>query len=320
MNITPIQSYNNYNNWYSKNNNQQIAFNGNLPNSRFFKPFNKRYAKLIISLRDNYHKKIINSKFMSWFLDKTENVNQMTTHMMVAGSTLISGMYVVRTLQNDKLDKQKRKTLALNDLLTWTVSTICAYALDKSLNKKWEGLTRRFAAGYIKKYTDPEYIKQFEAEQESIKAHCLAKKLEYKAPKFNPKELAEKCKANGITAENLNKNIQDAVDNITFENYKIKVQNEAIKARNKKLPVGAVPEKLIDKLSSFKTVKDFNVEVLKFEPLTSKLAGMSALKSIFIFSMVYRYLVPVLVMKPANKLGAYLHQKKEEKEQQTAAK
>lgn len=299
-----------------------IMFTGRdtLPKSKLFKPLNRKYAELVIWLRDNYHKKLINSKFMSWFANKTANVKDMTTHMMVVGSTLISGLYTIRTLQNDKLDHEKRKTLALNDALTWGISTIGSYAADSYLNDWWEGVTRRFVAGYIKKYTDPEYIKKFEEKQVAIEAECVAKGIEYKAPEFNPRELAEKCKANGITAENLNKNIQDAAHKVSVENYKTYVINERIKKINKKLPEGVKPKKLLEKKIEIKNIKDFNIEVLQFKPLSNKLKGMSALKSIFIFGMIYRYVVPVLVMKPANKIGAYLHKKKAEQAQQTENK
>lgn len=327
MNVT-LQTYN-INNQYKSNSNitspkiqpAPVMFTGGqIPKSKLFKPWNKKYAKLVIWLRDNYHKKLINSRFMSWFANKTANVKDMTTHMMVAGSTLISGLYAVRTLQNDKLDHEKRKTLALNDALTWGISTIGSYAADSYLNGWWEGVTRRFAAGYIKKYTDPEYIKKFEEKQAAIKAKCKAEGIEYKAPEFNPRELAEKCKANGITAENLNKNIQDAAHKVAIENYKIDIQNARIKAKNAKLPQGVEPQKLLEKKIAIKNIKDFNIEVLQFKPLSNKLSGMSALKTIFVFGMIYRYVVPVLVMKPANKIGAYLHKKNAEKEQQQDTK
>lgn len=326
MNITPVNYNvnNNINNNYNRqlHNGSQVSFGtsaakvaGTVQNSKLFEPLQKGYAKVVDFIRENYHKKIINSKATKWILDKTEGNSKTTTHMMVAGSTLISGMYVGRTLTNEKLDKEKRKTLALNDLMTWGISTFLTYKLDDALNNKWEGVTRRFAAGYIKKYTDPKYIEKFEAEQAKIKADCLAKGKEYVAPDFNPRELAEKCKAKGIVPEHLNKNIQDAMDNVAYENYLIKLKNEAIKAKNAMLPAGAVPEKLIDTLPPIKSVKDFNVEVLQFGPLTSKLKGMNTLKSIFVFATVYRYLVPVLVMKPANMLGNYIHKKQAEKEQ-----
>lgn len=321
MNVTSIRPYNNVsynntpNNVYNPNyKRQEVQFTGNV--NALSNPFKKGYNKLVGFIRDQYFMRIINSNFMEWLLKKTDNVENMSTHMMVIGSTLISGMYAVRTLQNDKLDQHKRRTLALNDFLTWGLSTFGAYALDKSLNKKWEGVTRRFAAEYIKKHTDSEYIKQFDEKQAALKAEAKAKGIEYKAPEFTPHELAQKCKENNITPYNLNQRILEEANKASVDNYKVDIRNKQIEILNAKLPDGKKMA-FLEKRPAIKNVKDFNVEVLKYAPLTNKLKGMNAIKSIFIFGMMYRYIVPVLVMKPANKLGNYIHQKNAEKEQQT---
>ena len=108
----------------------------------------KGYDKLTEWIARNYFVRFYNSKFAKNFLEKTKGPkwNNMTTHMSVIGSTLISGMYVFRTLTNDKLDEKKRKTLAINDALTWGVSTAGMYLADAKLAKWWENVTTRFAA------------------------------------------------------------------------------------------------------------------------------------------------------------------------------
>ena len=50
-----------------------------------------------------------------------------------------------RTLANDKLDKDRKNTLAVNQGLTFVVSTIGAYALDKYVKGWWDNVTARFA-------------------------------------------------------------------------------------------------------------------------------------------------------------------------------
>ena len=62
-----------------------------------------------------------------------------------------------------------------------------------------------------------------------------------------------------------------------------------------------------------KGVRDLNLDFLRDRRLTTLIDGMGVLKSLFVFGMVYRYLVPVLVMKPANMIGAYMHKKNAEK-------
>lgn len=282
--------------------------------SKLFNPFKKAYAGLVDGIRENYHKKIIGSKFMSWFLDKTEKhglMDNMPTHLMVAGSTLISGMYAIRTLQNKNLDEKKRKTLAINDVLVWGVSTALTYLTDKGVGKWWEGVTRKYTAAYIQKYTDPEFLKSF---NEAEKAKKLAKGKDYVPPKADYNVLAEHCKELGLTGENLNKKILEAADDIVAKNAVIDHKNNLFSANNSKLAKGAKPAELLDRLPEIKNIKDYNVNVLKFQPLTNKLKGYSLLKTVFIVGMMYRYIVPVLVMKPANKLGAYIHKKNEEKE------
>ena len=69
--------------------------------------------------------------------------------MQVINSAIISGMYMEQTLTNKNLDPEKRKTLAVNQFLTFAVSTILSYALDKNLNAKWEKLTRKYAVANI---------------------------------------------------------------------------------------------------------------------------------------------------------------------------
>lgn len=62
----------------------------------------------------------------------------MTQHMATLGALITSGVYVGRTLTNDKLDKERRSTLALNQSLCWVVPTIGAYTVDSLLKKSFK--------------------------------------------------------------------------------------------------------------------------------------------------------------------------------------
>jgi len=64
---------------------------------------------------------------------------------------------------------------------------------------------------------------------------------------------------------------------------------------------------------SYNSIRDFNLDVLKDPKLTTQIDGIGVLKSLFVFGMVYRYIVPVLVMKPANFIGNYVHKRNAEK-------
>ena len=62
-----------------------------------------------------------------------------------------------RTLTNKELDKDRKNTLAVNQGLTFAVSTVGAYALDKYVKGWWDNVTARFAGhllGDNKFYSD----------------------------------------------------------------------------------------------------------------------------------------------------------------------
>ena len=62
-----------------------------------------------------------------------------------------------------------------------------------------------------------------------------------------------------------------------------------------------------------KNAEDYTRDVIKAKDLNNKIKGMGIFKSLFIFGMIYRYVVPVLIMKPANKLGAKYNKNHAEK-------
>lgn len=259
-----VQNYN-LNSQY-KNNNKSFRASTN-------PSFNGAYDRLTTFIEKDYYNRFYHSKFAKWIVDKTKNMdaNKFTTHMAVLGSTLISGLYTVRTLQNDKLDSQKKKTLALNDVMTWGVATFLTYFADKKLAKFAENQTTRYAANYMKKH----------ANSDAAKTLSLL----------------------GGTPETL------------------KEVMATVGERLKKLPAEQVAEKFGAEFEkSYKSIEKFNLDILQDKVLDGRIKGMGVLKSLFIFGMIYRYIVPVLVMKPANKIGNYLHQKAEQKQAQETKK
>ena len=257
-----VQNYNlntQYNNKLSKNNNRNFSNPS----------FNGGYDKLTSFIDKNYYGKFYHTKFAKWLVDKTKDMdaNKFTTHMAVLGSTLISAMYTVRTLQNDKLDPEKKKTLAINDVMTWGIATFLTYFADKKLAKFSENQTTRYAANYLKKNPESDAAK-------------------------NAKVLGD------WTPENI---------------------KEVMKTVGERLRKNLTPEQIVEKFGaeieeSYSSIEKFNLDVLKDKKLDGRIKGMGILKSLFIFGMIYRYIVPVLVMKPANKLGNYLHQRAEQKQ------
>jgi hypothetical protein len=273
MRITQVQSYNqNYGTPLRAQKPQTSTNFTGLGSS-----ISKGYDDFVEGIANKYYVGFYKSGFASWFAKTTKGkkwANDMPTHMAVLGSTLISGMYIVRTLSNDKLDEKRRKTLAINDALTWVVSTACTYWLNRKLEGWWEDVTTRFVADYV--------LDHPEIKREKLLGN------------WDPAEIK-------IVMGKWHEVVNARIDKI----------NKKIKS-----PGYNNERKELAHVDPIKNIKDFNVEVLKNPKLSTYIDGMGIRKSLFIFGMIYRYIVPVLVMKPANKIGKMLHDKNEAKNQQ----
>ncbi len=87
----------------------------------------------------------------NWFPNWVDRMNKsgsklpsMVQILSTAKSGLISGMYVLRTINNKDLDPDRRTTLAINQASVWGVATILNLKMDKYLNK----LTDKFIDNY----------------------------------------------------------------------------------------------------------------------------------------------------------------------------
>lgn len=87
---------------------------------------------------------VVNSDSMSKFADKTASIKNMPIHLSTLGAAATSAFYVKSTLQNEKLAKKERKTLALNQALVFGVSTAGAYTVNKSLGKIIDNIKYKF--------------------------------------------------------------------------------------------------------------------------------------------------------------------------------
>ncbi len=232
--------------------------------SNFFEPVKKLYGKMTDWLAKNVISHVIENKYVFKFADRFKNNDMLYNHMLAVGSLITSGLYVKRTLDNKDFDKDRRRTLAINQVLTFIISTIGAYSLDTSLNKWWNNITNKYVAMHI---GDNNFI------------------------------------------EAINK-----------ETSKIAQENKKIKELNKNLdPANRTALKHIPTTSEFlkKYVKENpNIQIgsKELSLLNQKVSGLSLLKKMVVFGMVYRFLVPVLVTPFANKLGDMAIARRQRKE------
>ena len=83
-------------------------------------------------------------RFVKFVNNHTKDANKLNMHLMVTGSTIMSGFYVSKTLNNKDMDKKRRKTLAINQGLTYAVSTVMAYTFDTWAANKIKNITTKF--------------------------------------------------------------------------------------------------------------------------------------------------------------------------------
>lgn len=244
--------------------------------SNFLKSFIKKCGDKYDKIGEWFAQKVIPKVFDNKTTDKFTNAvkesDLLFNHFLAVGSAITSGMYMYKTLTMDekKMDKDRKKTLAVNQFLTFALSTAGAYLLDSSLSSWWQNMTVRYAAGQCKD-KNMDMLADFKAEVKKAKA----------------------------------------------DNIEIKKANKALKAAAKKEGRKLVKEELAD-LKSVKAEKFLSKRIGQYmgtpkdaEALTRKIKGMGYLKTMLVFALVYRYLVPVAVTKPANILcDKYLAHKK----------
>ncbi len=176
MNIT-LQT-NNFNSQYKYNNNKtlnrgnvslytQPSFKGieDIPaKSTLLNPFKRAFNKFTSWLSDNYTTKLYSSKIAKFLANHTEKLDSVVDHMQVMGSIIISGMYMTQTLRNQQLDEDRRRTLAVNQGLTFLLSTAGSYLIDRRLDNWWEKVTTKYAQKQTGDNNLGERIKQLNEE------------------------------------------------------------------------------------------------------------------------------------------------------------
>lgn len=123
--------------------------------SKFFSAWKKHVSTPLKGVYDKFTEKlargfgkILDTDAAVKIIEKTNKYPKLkdglVSHLCVLGSVVLSGFYIKRTLSNDKLDPQKKKTLAINQAVVWGLSTVMGYTFDKAIDKKFNKLIDKF--------------------------------------------------------------------------------------------------------------------------------------------------------------------------------
>jgi len=140
------------------------AFNKNKSSAPSFKGGTSNFAELAIrtakgnkKILDKYNyfveeilakrviAPIVNSKPMQKIANKSVDIENMADHMATAGSVVTTSTYALSTLNNEKMEKKPRRTLALNQVMVTLLSTIGGYTINNSIANYTKNLSYKFS-------------------------------------------------------------------------------------------------------------------------------------------------------------------------------
>ena len=110
---------------------EKVAFKGlgDKLSEKIGKFYAKFYANSMLYNNKWLHK-------MAEKINKADKNGNMSEHMSAFGSLITSGTYAYRTFTNDKLEKDNKNTLVINQLLCFAVPTALAYTINRKLGGK----------------------------------------------------------------------------------------------------------------------------------------------------------------------------------------
>ena len=128
----------------AKGEDKKVSFGAAAPDAKKVGLIQKALSKAVAG--------VMNFKPAQKLFEKTANSDvNIVKHLSALNGLIISGMYVVKTLQNDKLDPERKPTLAINQAAVSVVSTVLGYTFDKVANKKVDKVIEKFQAANMGK-------------------------------------------------------------------------------------------------------------------------------------------------------------------------
>lgn len=151
------------------------------------------YDKFTDKIAQHISTPMLESKFLQKMAHKWRESDFLFNHIATVTSLAISGTYAIRTLKNNNLEEDKRKVLALNQGLTFLISTTLSYLIDGKLGNWWQRVTAKFieartgennfAADYTKVQKETKekikLLKKNHADKQTLKSVKIPKAFEY---------------------------------------------------------------------------------------------------------------------------------------------
>lgn len=120
-----------------------------VPVKKIFAPLTRQYNRFTSRLAVGFGKILNNEKVANYITKISKNTHlqdYLVSHLLTIGSIILSGLYINKTLHNDKLDPDKKRTLAINQASVWGVSTIMGYTFNILVDKKMKLIGDKFRA------------------------------------------------------------------------------------------------------------------------------------------------------------------------------
>lgn len=154
------------------------------------------YDKFTEQIAKHFTAPVLKWKKLQEVADKYKDSDFLFNHVSTVTSAVISGVYMQRTLANDNLEEDKKKVLAVNQGLTFLISTIASYALDNKLESWWQRITAQFIGA---RSDDKEFANNFKVAQKEVAAkrkELLAKKAsKLELEKYKPLKALDYAKS-----------------------------------------------------------------------------------------------------------------------------
>ena len=134
-----------------------VKFTGGMPESSFFAPLKKLFKPVTAAVKSGAdslvnsitrgYSKIIETKFFKNMVAKTaKNKIDVVKHLSATIGLIISGLYIKRTLANDKLAPEQKTTLAINQGIVSATATTLGYSVEGLTRKKIDIFARKYSA------------------------------------------------------------------------------------------------------------------------------------------------------------------------------